>query len=181
VETNPVVLCRAQGSYALGPRTPRRYRRNYSGHPQYYWNNNNNNNNNNYDTVLVWHTRQPRDSHILHLWTSPRRCQNVKAVVLPHLTFVGPCIVIYFYSTTNQMHNISNLFWNNTLHVSDGLSVHHQESKTVHTASGIYHTCSVAACLRYCASGWFYYRNTHISFHFSRYLKIFNYSVQASQ
>ena len=38
------------------------------------------------------------------------------------------------------MHNISNLFWNNTLHVSDGLSVHHQDSKTVHTASGICHT-----------------------------------------
>ena len=38
------------------------------------------------------------------------------------------------------------LFWNNTLHVSDGLSVHHQESKTVHTASGICHTGSVAAC-----------------------------------
>ena len=34
----------------------------------------------------------------------------------------------------------------NTLHVSDGLSVHHQESKTVHTASGICHTGSVAAC-----------------------------------
>jgi len=29
------------------------------------------------------------------------------------------------------------LFWNNTVHVSDGLSVHHQESKTVHTASGL--------------------------------------------
>ena len=27
------------------------------------------------------------------------------------------------------------LFWNNTLHVLDGLSVHHQEFKTVHTAS----------------------------------------------
>ena len=26
------------------------------------------------------------------------------------------------------------LFWNDTLHVSDGLSVHHQEFKTVHTA-----------------------------------------------
>jgi hypothetical protein len=26
------------------------------------------------------------------------------------LTFVGPCIVMYFYSKTNQMHNISNLF-----------------------------------------------------------------------
>jgi len=29
------------------------------------------------------------------------------------------------------------LFWNNTLHVSDGLSVHRQEFKTVHTATGI--------------------------------------------
>jgi hypothetical protein len=27
------------------------------------------------------------------------------------LTFVGPCIVIYFYSKTNQMHDISNLFY----------------------------------------------------------------------
>jgi len=29
------------------------------------------------------------------------------------------------------------LFWNDTLHVSDGFSVHHQEFKTVHTATGI--------------------------------------------
>jgi len=28
------------------------------------------------------------------------------------------------------------LFWNDTLHVSDGLSVHHQEFKTVRTATG---------------------------------------------
>jgi len=28
------------------------------------------------------------------------------------------------------------LFWSDTLHVSDGLSVHHQEYKTVHTATG---------------------------------------------
>jgi len=27
------------------------------------------------------------------------------------LTFVGLCIVIYFCSKTNQMHNISNLFY----------------------------------------------------------------------
>jgi len=35
------------------------------------------------------------------------------AMSLPkiRLTFVGPCIVIYFYSKTNQMHNISNLFY----------------------------------------------------------------------
>jgi hypothetical protein len=30
--------------------------------------------------------------------------------------------------------------------VSDSPFVHHQESKTVHTASGVYHTGSVAAC-----------------------------------
>jgi len=34
----------------------------------------------------------------------------------------------------------------NTLHVSDGLSVHYQGSETVHTASGICHTGSVTAC-----------------------------------
>jgi len=28
------------------------------------------------------------------------------------------------------------LFWNNTLHVSDGLFFHHQEFKTLHTATG---------------------------------------------
>jgi len=35
------------------------------------------------------------------------------------------------------MHQILNfiLFWSNTLHVSGGLSVHHQEFKTVHTAT----------------------------------------------
>jgi len=33
------------------------------------------------------------------------------------------------------------LFWNDTLHVSDGLSVRHQEFKTLHTATG------TAACL----------------------------------
>jgi hypothetical protein len=36
--------------------------------------------------------------------------------------------------------NFSNLFWNRTLHVLDSFSVHHQESSTVHTATGICHT-----------------------------------------
>ena len=31
--------------------------------------------------------------------------------ITSNLTFVGPCIVIYFYSKTNQMHNIANLFY----------------------------------------------------------------------
>jgi len=38
------------------------------------------------------------------------------------------------------------LFWNNILHVSDGLSVHHQEFKTVHTATGTCQT-DTATCL----------------------------------
>ena len=38
------------------------------------------------------------------------------------------------------------LFWNDNLHVSDGLSVHHQQFKTVHTATGICQT-DTADCL----------------------------------
>ena len=38
------------------------------------------------------------------------------------------------------------LFWNDTLHVSDGLSVHHQQQKTVQTATGICQT-DTAVCL----------------------------------
>ena len=42
---------------------------------------------------------------------------------------------------------VSNLFyWSNTLHVSDGLPVHHHEFKTVHTATGICQT-DTAVCL----------------------------------
>jgi hypothetical protein len=38
------------------------------------------------------------------------------------------------------MRYFSNLFWYRTLHVSDSFAVHHQESSTVHTATGICHT-----------------------------------------
>jgi len=74
---------------------------------------------------------------------------------LSGLKFIGPCIVIHFYSKTNQMHNISKfiLFWNSTLLASDGLFVHHQESKTVHTASGMSYRhcgCLLASSHRTC-------------------------------
>jgi hypothetical protein len=36
--------------------------------------------------------------------------------------------------------------WSNTVHVSEGLSVHHQEFKRVHTATGICQT-DTAVCL----------------------------------
>ena len=56
--------------------------------------------------------------------------------------------VVCFYSKTNQMHQYIKfiLFWNDTLHVSDGLSVHHQQFKTVHTATDIYQT-DTAVCV----------------------------------
>jgi len=55
---------------------------------------------------------------------------------------------INFYSKTNQMHQYIKfiLFWDYTVHVSDGLSVHHQEFKSLHTATGICQT-DTAVCL----------------------------------
>jgi len=38
------------------------------------------------------------------------------------------------------------LFWNDTLHISDGLCVHHHQFKTVNTATGICET-DTAVCL----------------------------------
>jgi len=51
---------------------------------------------------------------------------------LPCCHIVNISLSFYFYSKTNKMHNFSSLL-NITLHVSDGLSVHYQEFKTVHT------------------------------------------------
>ena len=45
------------------------------------------------------------------------------------------------------------LFWNDTLHVSDGLSVHNQEFETEHTATGMGHIdnalCLIAGTRRF--------------------------------
>jgi len=63
-----------------------------------------------------------------------------------------------FCSKTNQMHQILKfiLFCSSTQHVSDGLSVHHQESKTIHTAPGVCQTdsadCLLAGTRRNCSS-----------------------------
>ena len=74
--------------------------------------------------------------------------------IFTHFKFIGPCIVIYFYSKINKMQQFFKfiLFCSSTLHVSHGLSLHHQESKTVHTASDMCETNS-ADCLL-AGTGW---------------------------
>jgi len=48
----------------------------------------------------------------------------------------------YSYNKTYWMHQCIKfiVFWNDALHISDGLSVHHKEFKTVHTATGMCQT-----------------------------------------
>jgi len=55
------------------------------------------------------------------------------------LTFIWPCIMIYFCSKSNEMHQFLKfiLFCSSILHVSNGLSVHHQEPKTVHIPDAV--------------------------------------------
>ena len=61
----------------------------------------------------------------------------------------------YFCSKTKKIHQCIKfiLFWNDTLHVSDGLAVHHQDFKSVHTATGICQRdtaiCSLASRQQY--------------------------------
>ena len=70
-----------------------------------------------------------------------------RTIIDPKLHTVLRCKIFLtfldsFYSKTNQMHQCIKLilFGTDTLHVLDGLSVHHQEFKTVHTATGICRT-----------------------------------------
>ena len=89
--------------------------------------------------LLVPWTRKGRALPLLPLW-AVRPVQSLSACAMVHFfymkkqatgltslkfffTFVGPCIVIYFYSKTNQMHNISNLFYfgNSTLRDGRGM------------------------------------------------------------
>jgi len=69
-------------------------------------------------------------------WDNGVFCVGMNVVIRPmYLTLFWRCI--YVVKPTRCI-NVSYLFyWSNDLHVSDGLSVHHQELKTVHTATGI--------------------------------------------
>jgi len=63
-----------------------------------------------------------------------------------HLTFIGPCIANIFAEYNQQDATFIYLFLSDAVHVSDGFSVHHQDLKTAHTASGICQTNTATCC-----------------------------------
>ena len=84
--------------------------------------------------ALIQHNIQPLKIYLLN---------DSETVIQIQYNFNGISIVKPTRCTISQIYFILE---KKTLHISDGLSVHHQESKTVHTVSGICHTGSVAAC-----------------------------------
>jgi len=81
------------------------------------------------------------------------KCVCVCVCVCWNLTFRGPWIMIYSHNKNKRCTDFLNLFfWNRTLNVSDGFSVRHQESITVHTTISVCHT-GYADSLR-AGSGW---------------------------
>jgi len=56
-------------------------------------------------------------------------------------TFMWPCIITNFFITKpTRCTNFTNLFWHETLHVSDTSSVHHQKFIHCTLSNGISHT-----------------------------------------
>jgi hypothetical protein len=69
---------------------------------------------------------------------------EIAPVPIQHAIFDvwGRASLMYFISVTNKMIRYTMFFITvNALHVSGGFSAHHQELKTVHTASGICQAC----------------------------------------
>jgi hypothetical protein len=75
-------------------------------------------------------------------WSARRSTPYLKQFYIL-LTFMWPCIVnVFFLSITNKMQRYTIFFITaNALHVSVSFSAHHQELKTVCTASGICQAC----------------------------------------
>jgi len=71
------------------------------------------------------------------------------SIIVLHSFFLSCLIVII---KTKERHYFSNLFWYRIIHVSDGYTLHHQESSTVYTTIGNYHTGYVDYLMA--GSGW---------------------------
>ena len=82
-----------------------------------------------------------RHCHFLIGNPCSRHCRQTYHLQILHSQ--GRAWLIYSQSTTNKMQRLSiYLFLKDALHASGGFSVHRQELKAAHTASGI---CQLAA------------------------------------
>jgi len=77
--------------------------------------------------------------------TGTRDTSAVYLLPLVKWIYLNYVLCLFSIVKPTRCTNFSSLL-NIMLRVSDGLSVHHQESKIVHTASGICHTGSLTAC-----------------------------------
>ena len=97
---------------------------------------------------LTEDTSQPRDWELLrNIGTFV--CHNSTAMLCnsgmenptPFFAFVWPCIVTnFFIIKPTRCTNFINLFWHETLHVSDNTSVHYQEFIHCTLKNGVCHT-----------------------------------------
>jgi hypothetical protein len=107
-----------------------------------------------YCNTKFWRKEEGKDENVSNIMEPYNTQAGTEPECIVHcnmnglFTFIWPRIVMHCYSKANQMHQFLKfiLFCSSTLHVLEGPSVHHQESKTVHTASGICQTNS-ADCL----------------------------------
>jgi len=66
-------------------------------------------------------------------------------------TFMGPCILTNFFIIKPiRCTNFTNLFWHETLHVSDSSSVHHQEFIHCTLSNGSTILVLLESCLQTC-------------------------------
>jgi hypothetical protein len=97
-----------------------------------------------HESLIIWIWKRKK-SHVVSATFSVYYKTMWNKDIRPVLAYT---VLVSFYSKTNEIHQFFKfiLFCSSTLHVSGCLSVHHQESKTVHTTSGICQTDS-ADCL----------------------------------
>jgi hypothetical protein len=92
-----------------------------------------------------------RDSKVYRGWDI--RFDSWQRHFFLNFTFMWPCIVTnFFIIKPTRCTNFTNLFWHESLHVSDSSSAHHEEFIHCTLSNGICHTILVLleSCLQTC-------------------------------
>ena len=69
-----------------------------------------------------------------------KQTNEMMAVIGLKDMFMRQLVVLFFIIKPSRCTNFTNLFWHETLHVSDSSSVHHQEFIHCTLSNGICHT-----------------------------------------